>query len=154
MSGGGQELSVPRPPATPRTSERVLKRPEDQDFGELVKRTAEDAAHLVEQEVLLLKRELELKVDRLQATVAIGTVGVVGAVLTLMTATATAVLGLSLVIPGWAAGLIVTAVWAVVSVMAIGWAKNRFDNQTIKPEITGRSVSRDVKAIGNAAGGE
>lgn len=153
MTNDGPQLTPPRPPAPP-LSERPTKRIEEQDFGDLVKRTAKDAAHLIEQESLLLKREIELKVDHAQATVAIGTVGVVGVLVTLLTASATAILALSVVLPGWAAGLIVTAFWAVSSAMSLGWAKKRFEEQSPEPQITQQSVRRDVRVLAEATEGK
>lgn len=124
--------------------------PTSRDFPRLLKATAKDASHLVEQEAKLLKREIELKIDRTEKTLAAGAVGAIGTLVTLFAATATAILGLAVVLPAWAAALVVTVAWAIASVVGFGWAKKRFEQQTLTPRVTRESVRRDVRALEEA----
>ena len=155
--GNGQRLMPLRPPLPPTPSELRLMSTEEVDFGELVQRTARDAAHLVEQEGLLFKREIELEIEHLKGTIAIGTVGAIVATLTLFTATATAILVLALVLPAWTAALIVATAWGAFSAIGLSaLAMVRLDDQTTtpRPEIAERSVRRDAHGLMQAVGGE
>jgi uncharacterized membrane protein YqjE len=122
----------------------------DRDLGALLKATAQDATHLVEQEAKLLKREIELKVARAQRTLSIGAVGALGAMLTLATGTATVVLGLAALIPAWAAALIATAAWALIALLGLGWAKRRSSLQSSTPDHTRKSIEPNANPLEEA----
>ena len=146
MSDASRQPTATEPIAQANGGRAPLLPLADQGFGVLMKHTAEDVARLVEQELELWKREIELEVERAKATFIIGAVGATGALLTLLSATATAVLVVSLVLPSWAAALVVTAAVAVVGTVGLGLARKRFDDRSPLTRITESLTRDDVEA--------
>ncbi len=120
----------------------------DEPLGALVHRLSEQIPELVRSEMRLAQAELAQKGKR--AGLGIGMFSAAGllALFGLATLIATAVIALSLVVPAWAAGLIVAAV-LLVAAAGVGLAgKKEVEAATPPaPEKTIASVREDVAAV-------
>ena len=120
----------------------------DEPLGALVHRLSEQIPDLVRSEMRLAQAELTQKGKR--AGLGIGMFSAAGllALFGLATLIATAVIALSLVVPAWAAGLIVAAV-LLVAAAGVGLAgKKEVEAATPPaPEKTIASVREDVAAV-------
>ena len=115
-------------------------------MGELVKDLSAQVSTLVRQEVDLAKAELAEKGKK--AGVGAGMLGGAGvaALLTLGSLTAFLILALALVLPAWAAALIVTALWgAVAAVLALQGRNKMREMGKPVPEKTVETVKEDVQ---------
>jgi uncharacterized membrane protein YqjE len=120
----------------------------DEPLGALVHRLSEQIPDLVRSEMRLAQAELTQKGKR--AGLGIGMFSVAGllALFGLATLIATAVIALSLVVPAWAAGLIVAAVLLVAAAAAGLAGKKEVEAATPPaPEKTIASVREDVAAV-------
>jgi hypothetical protein len=114
--------------------------------GELVKELSRDVSTLVRQELELAKAEMAEKGRKAgPAAGMLGGAGVAG-LATLGALTAFLILVLDLVLPTWAAALIVTALWAAVAgVLALRGRQKAREVGKPMPEKTVDSVKEDVK---------
>jgi hypothetical protein len=121
-------------------------RPEDsRSTPELVKAIASDTATLVRKEVELARQEItEALVARAKAGGAFGAAGVMGLYMLLFLAVAGA-LALALVLPAWAAFLIVGGVFMVFAGGAAMFGRMRIKHASMAPEETKRTVKEDVE---------
>jgi len=120
----------------------------DEPLGALVHRLSEQIPDLVRSEMRLAQAELTQKGKR--AGLGIGMFSVAGllALFGLATLIATAVIALSLVVPAWAAGLIVAAVLLAAAAGAGLAGKKEVEAATPPaPEKTIASVREDVAAV-------
>ncbi|MDQ0778068.1 putative membrane protein YqjE [Streptomyces aurantiacus] len=128
------------------TTDRRLD--EHHSVGELVGQATEQLSELVRQEMQLAKMELAEKGRR--AGRGGGMLGAAGAVayVGLMALAATGVAALSLVLPVWAAALIVTAVLFLVAAVLAKTGRTQLGRATPpKPERALGSVRADVDEI-------
>ena len=114
--------------------------------GELVRDLSEQASTLVRKEIELAKVEMTEKGR--QAGIGVGLVvgaGVAG-LATLGALTAFLILALDEALPGWAAALIVTALWAVagVALAVVGRQKLREAGPPV-PEKTVETLKEDIE---------
>ncbi|WP_328497094.1 phage holin family protein [Streptomyces sp. NBC_00414] len=125
------------------------RRPDEHhSVGELVGQATEQLSELVRQEMQLAKQELTEKGRR--AGRGGGLLGAAGAVayVGLMALAATGVAALSLVLPVWAAALIVTAVLFVIAAVLAKTGRTQLGRATPPmPEKTLDSVRADVDEI-------
>ncbi|GHA17806.1 membrane protein [Streptomyces tauricus] len=125
------------------------RRPDEHhSVGELVGQATEQLSELVRQEVRLAKQELTEKGRR--AGRGGGLLGAAGAVayVGLMALAATGAAALSLVLPVWAAALIVTAVLFLVAAVLAKTGRTQLGRATPPmPEETLDSVRADVDEI-------
>jgi len=118
----------------------------EQSTGDLVKQLTQQVSTLVRQEVELAKVEMTDKGKK--AGVGIGMFGGAGvaALLGLGALTAFLILVLDLVMPAWAAALIVGVIWAAVAgVLALQGREKVKEVGTPLPEETTESVKEDVE---------
>jgi uncharacterized membrane protein YqjE len=118
----------------------------EQSTGDLVKQLTQQVSTLVRQEVELAKVEMADKGKK--AGVGIGMFGGAGvaALLGLGALTAFLILVLDLVMPAWAAALIVGVIWAAVAgVLALQGREKVKEVGTPLPEETTESVKEDVE---------
>jgi Putative Actinobacterial Holin-X, holin superfamily III len=112
---------------------------------ELIKAIASDTATLVRKEVELARQEiLEALVARAKGAAALGAAGVMGLYLLLFLAVAGA-LGLAIVLPAWAAFLIVAGVFLVIAGGATAFGLSRIKRPPMAPEETKRTVKEDLE---------
>ncbi len=123
-------------------------RPTDEPIGALVHRLSEQIPELVRSELRLAQAELTEKGKR--AGLGIGMFSAAGllAFLGISTLVATAVLALALVLPGWAAGLIVAVLlFAGAGVAALVGKKEVEQATPPAPERTIANVREDVATV-------
>ncbi|MEV6192210.1 phage holin family protein [Streptomyces sp. NPDC051920] len=121
-------------------------------MGELVQRASQQLTELVRGELRLAQAEMKEKGRRYGRSGGLfGGAGVVG-FLTLQALVATAIAGLAVPLPVWAAALIVTAVLAVVAAaMALTGKKQADRAAPPKPEQAIENVKADVAEIKRSA---
>ncbi|MEU4167066.1 phage holin family protein [Streptomyces sp. NPDC026665] len=121
-------------------------------MGELVQRASQQLTELVRGELRLAQAEMKEKGRRYGRSGGLfGGAGVVG-FLTLQALVATAIAGLAVPLPVWAAALIVTAVLAVVATaMALTGKKQADRAAPPKPEQAIENVKADVAEIKRSA---
>lgn len=116
--------------------------------GELVSRLSEQTSTLVRDEMRLAKAEMSEKAKH--AGVGLGMFGAGGllAFFGIATAITTVILALALVLPAWAATLIVTAVLFIAAAIVSLVGKKQVAQATpATPERTVESVKRDVADV-------
>jgi uncharacterized membrane protein YqjE len=120
----------------------------DEPLGAIVHRLSEQIPELVRSEMRLAQAELAQKGKR--AGVGIGMFSVAGLLSFFAVAVliATAVVALDLVLPLWAAGLIVAGVLLIGALGAALGGRNELGHATPpKPEQTIESVKQDIAAV-------
>jgi hypothetical protein len=134
-------------------SEAPLGGPRPHD-GKTVRDLMRDLSHdttlLVRQETELFRREMELRVNRLERQAAVFGGGGVVAYVGVLALTAAVILLLSLVMAAWGAALIVGAVYVTVGGLAVLLGRKRIREQSLEPEETVESVKQDVHAMQEA----
>jgi hypothetical protein len=103
---------------------------------------------LVRKDVEMAKEEIATKAKRVG--VGAGMFGAAGliALVALGAFTAAAILGLAIVLPAWAAALIVGVFWAIVaSIVALTGKRNLAAGAPPVPSDTARTVKADVRAL-------
>ncbi|GGW51833.1 phage holin family protein [Streptomyces xantholiticus] len=120
----------------------------DEPVGELVGRASQQIAQLVREEMQLARAEMSEKGKRFgRGGGLFGGAGLV-TVLGLQALVATAIIALALVLPWWAAGLIVAGVlFLIAGVLAAAGKKNIRQATPPKPEQAMSSMQRDVREI-------
>jgi uncharacterized membrane protein YqjE len=119
--------------------------------GELISRLTEQTSTLIRDEMRLAQAELSAKAKH--AGVGLGMFGAGGlfALLAAGSAVATVILALALVLPAWAAALIVTVVLAIVAAVAALLGKKQVAQATPTPERTVANVKYDVQTVKESA---
>jgi uncharacterized membrane protein YqjE len=120
----------------------------DEPIGAVVHRLSEQIPELVRSEIRLAQAELTEKGKR--AGLGVGMFSVAGLLVFFATAVliATAVVALDLVLPLWAAGLIVAGVLLIAALGAALGGRNELGHATPpKPEHTIASVKQDLAAM-------
>jgi uncharacterized membrane protein YqjE len=118
--------------------------------GELVKGLSGQVSTLVRQEVALAKIELAEKAKKAGASAGMFGGAALAAVMTFGSLTAFLVLVLALVLPAWAAALIVTAFWAAAAgVLALKGRDVIREMGKPVPEKTIETVKEDVQWLKN-----
>lgn len=122
----------------------------DASVGELMTRLSEQTSRLVRQELLLAQAELKSSAKH----AGIGA-GVMGASLVLVrlgvvALVATAVIALNLVLPLWAAALIVTVALFAAAAVGVAVGKTQVQQVTEPPEHAVESIKNDIEAVKEA----
>jgi cytochrome c biogenesis protein CcdA len=121
-----------------------VKPPHEQSMVELIRSIAADTGSLVKKEVELARQEVtEAVTARIKGVAAMAAAGVLGLVALVFLATAGA-WALALVMPNWAAWLIVGAVFLLLAAGAVLFGKARMRSPSFSPEETKRTVKEDV----------
>jgi peptidoglycan/LPS O-acetylase OafA/YrhL len=141
-------VSVTQPPAGGRSGTAGS----DEPVSELVQRASRQLTELVRGEMQLAQAEMREKGKRYgKGGGLFGGAGVVGFLMA-QAMVATAIAALALVLPVWAAALIVTAVLGVIAaVMAVSGRKQIKEGAPATPERTVESVKADVAEIKESA---
>jgi hypothetical protein len=112
---------------------------------ELIRDIATDTSTLVRQQMELAKQELmEAVTARLVAAAALAVAGLFGFLFLVFAALAGAA-ALALVMPAWAAALIVAGAFLVLAVPAVLFGIRKMKQPSLKPEETVRTVKEDVE---------
>ena len=123
---------------------------DERSFKELVHDLSRDSKVLMRQETELFKREMELRVSRIEREVAaIGSGGLI-AHIGILALTAAFILVPDLVMAGWAAALIVGCLYVAAGLFLLLAGRNKMKHETLKPERTIESIKRDARAVREA----
>ncbi|MDQ6790889.1 MAG: phage holin family protein [Candidatus Dormibacteraeota bacterium] len=117
-------------------------------MGELVKQLAEETSMLVRQEIELAKAEMTQKGKR--AGLGLGQLGGAGlvALYALGALTACFIAALALLVPVWAAALIVTIVYGIVAgVLAMIGRRQLQQSTPLAPEKTQQTIKEDIEWV-------
>jgi len=120
---------------------------ENRSLSDILQDTIRNVQEIVRSEVRLAKTELREEVVKAKAStisIAAGAVAGIFAVLFLLFA---AVYALALVVPNWAAALIVGAVLAVVAGMMLNTGLKRFKQIHPTPERTVETIKENVEWV-------
>ena len=115
-------------------------------MGELVKQLGEEVSTLVRQEIELARAEMTVKAKR--AGVGLGELGSGGiaALFALGALTTCVIAALALVMPLWAAALIVAAVYGVIAAMLVVVGRRQLQEATPPvPERTQQTIKEDIE---------
>jgi hypothetical protein len=124
----------------------------DQPIAELVKTLSEETSTLVRQELALAKAELALKAKSMGVGLGLMGAAYVFARLMIATGTAAAILALAIVLPAWAAALIVTALWGVIALVLVLIGRSRLKRGVPPvPTQTIDTVKEDVEWLKSRA---
>ncbi|GAA3388022.1 hypothetical protein GCM10017752_06670 [Streptomyces roseoviridis] len=161
VTGGGRDTGLGRVdapaggtrsgPASAPTGAPV-RAPGNEPVSELVQRASQQLTELVRGELRLAQAEMKEKGRRYgKGGGLFGGAGVVG-FLMLQALVATVIAALALVLPVWAAALVVTAVLGVIAAVMARTGKKEFDRATpLAPEQTIENVKADVARIKESA---
>ena len=125
-------------------------RAEDKSVVELIKQITAQSSALARKELELAEAEMTAKGKRAGLGAGmLGSAGLLG-LFALACATAAAILALALVVPGWAAALIVAGVYGGLAGVAAQSARRRRLRLDAKEILSGRGVHVQEPAIGGA----
>jgi uncharacterized membrane protein YqjE len=118
----------------------------DRGVGELVKELSGQISTLARQEVELAKAEMAEKGKKASAGASMFGAAAVAGLMALFALTAFLIFAFAQAMPGWAAALIVTALWgAIAGVLAIQGRERMREMGTPVPEKTVETVKEDVQ---------
>jgi Flp pilus assembly protein TadB len=123
----------------------------DASLGELLSQLSTQTSRLVRDEIRLAQKEFQESARH--AGMGAGLISVAGllAVVGLLTLVAAAVAGLALVLPVWAAALIVAAVLLVIAGIAALVSRGQLEQVTPAAPETVASVKKDIDEVKGAA---
>lgn len=136
-------------------AEQVPAPQEALSTGALIARLSEQTSTLVRDEIRLAQAELSAKAKH--AGIGLGMFGAGGLVafFGMAAAVATAIIALALVLPLWAAALIVTVLLFIIAGIMALVGKNQVDRAgPLKPERAMANLKRDVTEVKEHAGNE
>jgi membrane protein len=118
---------------------------QDRSTVQLVSQVAGDVGTLVKKEVQLARQEVtEAVMARLRAVAAMGVAAVIG-LFALGFGAAAGAAGLALVLPTWAALLIVAGAFLLVALVALLLARAGMRGPPLQPELARQSIKEDVE---------
>ncbi|MGB3828630.1 MAG: phage holin family protein [Ornithinimicrobium sp.] len=128
-------------------SERMTTSPDHASTGELIARLSEQTSTLIRDEMRLAQAEMSQKAKT--AGTGLGMFGASGllALLGLGAGVATAIIALALVLPTWAAALIVTVTLLAVAGIVALMGKKKVQQAKPTPERTIANVKEDVATV-------
>ncbi|HKJ12256.1 MAG TPA: phage holin family protein [Ornithinimicrobium sp.] len=128
-------------------SERMTSSAQDASTGELMARLSEQTSTLIRDEMRLAQAEMSAKAKK--AGMGLGMFGAGGlfALLGSGAAVATIILALALVLPPWAAALIVTVVLFIIAGIVALLGKKQVEQAKPSPERTMANVKQDVQTV-------
>ncbi|MGB3763079.1 MAG: phage holin family protein [Ornithinimicrobium sp.] len=128
-------------------SEASTERRESASTGELMARLSEQTSTLIRDEMRLAQAELSEKAKHAGTGIGMFGAGGVLALLGMGAAVATAIIALSLVLPAWAAALIVTVVLLAAAGIVALMGKKQVQQAKPSPERTIANVKQDVATV-------
>ena len=126
------------------------KSPADASIGELMSQLSAQTSRLVRDEMRLAQKEFQESVKH--AGIGAGLISAAGllAVIGLMTLVAAAVAALALVLPVWAAAVIVAVVLFIAAGIAALFSRKQADEITPPVTESAESVKADIKEVKDA----
>jgi uncharacterized membrane protein YqjE len=120
---------------------------ENRSLSDILQDTIRNVQEIVRSEVRLAKTEIREEVTKAKASTLLIAVGAVTAVFAVLFLLFTAVYALALVMPNWAAALIVGAVLAVTASVMITTGLKRFKQIHPTPERTVETIKENVEWV-------
>jgi len=117
---------------------------------DLIVKVARDGALLVEQELELFKKEIELRVAQIEQRVIAFAVGLTIAFVGGLALTAALILLLAKVMDAWVAAGLVGILYVIGGAWAAARARQKLAEQSLAPTDTIRSVRADVESVKEA----
>ncbi len=119
----------------------------DLPLPDLLRQLSTDTATLIRQEIALARAEVTEILKKVTASAAMFGVAAVGAIGAFGAFTAFLILVIALVIPAWAAALIVTVLYGIVAAAGALAGKKSLENVSPVPQQTVDTVKEDVAAV-------
>jgi len=132
-------------------SERMVPPAQDASTGELISRLTEQTSTLIRDEMRLAQAELSAKAKHAGTGLGMFGAGGLFALLGSGAAVATVILALALVLPPWAAALIVTVVLFIIAAVVALMGKKQVEQAKPNPERTMANVKQDVQTVKESA---
>jgi hypothetical protein len=123
---------------------------DDKALTELVHDLSQDTTALIRQETELFRREIEMRLHRVERHVKVLGAGSVIVHIGVLALAAALILLLNRVMPDWSAALLVGGASCVAGAVLITTGKKKLAGQTLTPQLTVESVERDVRAVREA----
>ncbi len=120
---------------------------ETRSFGDLFSQLAGDTSLLVQQEVALAKKEFQASLAQAVGGVIVLAVGGVLATVGLIAILTSVILALALVMPHWAAALLVGAIFVILGIVLALVGVNRLRRLKLIPERTAQTLKDDAAMI-------
>lgn len=120
---------------------------ETRSFGDLFSQLAGDTSLLVQQEVALAKKEFQASLAQAVGGIIVLAVGGVLATVGLIAILTSVILALALVMPHWAAALLVGAIFVILGVIFALTGVNRLRKLKLIPERTAQTLKDDAAMI-------
>jgi len=124
---------------------------QDASTGELISRLTEQTSTLIRDEMRLAQAELSAKAKHAGTGLGMFGAGGLFALLGSGAAVATVILALALVLPPWAAALIVTVVLFIIAAVVALMGKKQVEQAKPNPERTMANVKQDVQTVKESA---
>jgi hypothetical protein len=128
----------------------VDERFDEKPLRELFRELSEDSSKLLRQESELFRHEMTDHVDKAKREVAALGVGGLLAYVGFLALTACVILALDVVLPAWAAALIVGGVYAIVGGILLLAGREKLVHEELGPNKSIDSVKKDVRAMREA----
>lgn len=119
----------------------------DMPLPDLLRQLSTDTATLLRQEIALARAELSQILKRVAASAGMFGVAAIGALGAFGAFTAFLILVISLVIPAWAAALVVTVLYGIVAAVGALAGKKAIEQVSPVPQQTVETVKQDVEAV-------
>ena len=142
MAAPTRNTTTVRNPAPDPAPER-----ETRSFGDLFSQLTNDTTLLLRQEVALAKKELQQALAQAVGGVVSLAVGGVLATVGLVAVLISVILALALVMPDWAAALLVGAIFLVLALVFVMLGINRLKKVKLTPERTSQTLKEDAEMI-------
>jgi uncharacterized membrane protein len=122
---------------------------DNRSSGEIIQDLLENVQEILRSEVRLAKAEITQEAKKAARSVAISAGGAILAIFALGLVLWAAVYALSLVLPMWAAALIIGVLVGIIAGAMIAAGRTRMKQVNPKPETTIRSVKENVEWVKN-----
>jgi predicted ABC-type sugar transport system permease subunit len=123
------------------------RRRETRPLGELFSQLANDTTLLMRQEVALAKKELQQSLAQAAGGAVWLAVGAILATVGLIAVLTSVILALALIMPHWAAALLVGLVFLVLGALFAWSGVKRFSQLKLVPERTAQTLREDAEMI-------
>jgi MFS family permease len=122
---------------------------DERSLGDLFSELAAETGQLVRQEVSLAQAELTTKASQVGKNVGFLAVGGAVAYAAMLAILAGIIMGLSYLMPGWLAAILVGAVVGIAAFVLISSALAELKKTNLKPEETVESIKEDAQWLKN-----
>jgi hypothetical protein len=128
-----------------RRNEAIHSLDKQESLTELIGDLANQSASLVRDEMALAKQEISEKLEALRASLVVIALGAVLALIAALVLCTALIAGLSLLMPVWAAALLVGGVFAIVAGIIVSTGVGKLKRTSLKPKQTIKTLEEDKK---------